>query len=405
MCIRGRGVRFLLTVILVSAMIMCTMKPALAGIHSGITKNSVSIGIIADLTGPAAPWGKAGTAAARILINHVNDERGIHGRKLKLFIQDSNYNPVASLAAAKYLITRHDVFCLYNVSGTAPMVVLFPLVESEKIPVLPAMNQASVMFDPPKRYVFHDISGVSSQAIAAADYIVKDLKVKSPKLAIFHQDDEWGRDGMRGWVRAAKHYGLDVVAQENFKRGSVDFTSQVLGLKRADPDYVFYVGTVLASVLKEAEKFGFKTQFIGDTAILARTIRLAGDTAKGILAVHDRATPEENTPGIIRLRKLAKKYAPETEVDHQLIWGYLNTMILFEGLRRAGKDLDREKLIDAMETFKDFDTGGISGPISYGPISQGPKSRRGVTGVRILMADIEKGYFVPITGWKRPSIE
>jgi len=405
MGIRRKGARIFLMIALVSAMVISTMGLALAGISSGVKKNTVVIGAITDLTGPAAWWGKGTTKGARILFDYINDEGGIHGRKLKFYVQDNHYDPVKTIAAAKYLISRYDVFCLFNICGSTPTVALFPLIDSEKIPVLPMINQSRQMFDPPKRYVFHAISGVSSQAIVAVDYIMKDMKAKSPRLAVINQDDEYGKDAMKGWVRAAKHYGLKVVAQERYKRGSLDMSSQVLSLKRANPDYVFQAGVGISSILKEAVKLDFKPQFIGESGNLMKTIEVAQDAARGFLVANDRATPEEDVSGIVKLKKLAEKYASGTKVNHGTIWGYLNAMVVVEGLKRTGKDLDREKFVDALETFKDLDTGGMSGPISYGPISQGPKSRRGIMGVKILKADIEKGYFVTITGWRKPSID
>lgn len=405
MSIRKKGIKLFLTAVLVFAMVTSTMGLVFAGISSGVKKNSVTVGIISDMTGPAAWFGKTTTTGSRILLNYINDEGGIHGRKVKMYIQDNHYDPVKTIAAAKYLITRYDVFSLFNVCGSTPVVALFPLIASEKIPVLPMINQSRQMFDPPQRYVFHAISGVSSQAIVAVDYIMKDLKAKAPRLAVINQDDEYGKDGMRGWKRAAEHYGLKVVAQERYKRGSVDMSSQVLNLKRANPDYVFQAGVGISSILKESVKLGFKTQYVGETGTLTKTIEVAQEAARGFLAAHDRATANDDVSGIIELKKLADKYASGTKINNGTIWGYLNTMVLVEGLKRTGRDLDREKFIDTMETIKDFDNGGISGPISYGPISQGPKSRRGVMGVRILKADLEKGYFIPVTDWRKPSID
>ena len=405
MFVQKNSIKSFLTVIFVLAMVMCTMGLALAGIHSGITKDSVKIGMMPDTTGPAAWWGNESLKGARALIPYINDQGGIHGRKLKLLVQDNHYDPVKSISAAKYLITRHDVFCFYNICGSVTVIALFPLIASEKIPVLPMMNQSDKMFTPPKRYIFHAISGVANQAIVAADYIMNDLKAKSPKLAVIYQDDEYGKGGANGFLRAAKHYGLEVVAQERYKRGSLDLTSQVLHLKRANPDFVFITGVATPSILKEAKKLGLKTRFMGETGTIMKTIEVAKEAARGYIAATDRAVPEDLEPGVTKMRKLSQKYVSGAKLSHASIWGYLNTLILVEGLKRAGKDLDREKLVDALETLKSFETNGISGPISYGPVSQGPKSRRGVLQIRLLKADIEKGYFVPVTSWKKPSIE
>ena len=107
--------------------------------------------------------------------------------------------------------------------------------------------------------------------------------------------------------------------------------------------------------------------------------------------------------GIIEFTmSLSSEYAPEIKSPQNnftYVWGWINTMVLFEGLKRAGKDLSREGLVDALETLNNFETGGLRGPISFGP-----QNRHGGGDGRILKIDLKKQTFVPLTGWRKPSI-
>ena len=233
------------------------------------------------------------------------------------------------------------------------------------------------------------------------DYIVKDIKAKNPRLGIFYQDDELGKDGLFGWRTAAKHYGLEVVAVESYKRGSTDISSQAVSLRRAKPDCVYLTGagaTVL--MLKEARKLNWSPQFIGDKNLThSKTISIAGDAAEGLCSVSDQAQGHEEVPGMVRLKEVTHKYLPKQKPTYAYIWGWANTLILLEGLKRAGRDLTREGLVETLERFKDVGTGGLTGPVTYGP-----NDRKGGGTARVFKANIDKKAFDPVTEYRSPSV-
>jgi len=368
---------------------------------SGVSKKQIKIGVIGDLTGPAANVGAESAAATRVLFKHINEQGGIHGRNLKVYIQDNHYDPVKTVAALKYLVSRHDVFAIVNVLGSTPMMAVFPMIAEEKIPCLPQINVSSKMYDPPKRYIFTNTTPGSEAAIVGLDYIVKDLKAKNPRLGIFYQDDEYGKNGLLGWKRAAEHYGFKLVIAESFKRGSTDVSSQAVSLRRANPEYVFLTGvggTVL--MLKEAKKLNWSPIFIGDKNLThPKTIAIAGDAATGMCTVSDQAQGHESVPGVVELKKLNKKYLPKQEPTYANIWGWANTLILLEGLKRAGRDLTREGLVETLENFKNVSTKGLTGPVTYGP-----NDRKGGGTARVFKANIGKKVFDPVIDYRGPSI-
>jgi len=392
---------FIITIFIFSSLTLFIDTSVYGANKSGVSKKQIKIGVISDLTGPAANVGTESAAATRVLFKYINDQGGIHGRKLKAYVQDNRYDPVKTVAALKYLVSRHDVFAIVNVLGSTPMMAVFPMIAEEKIPCLPQINLSSKMYDPPKRYIFTNTTPSSELAIVGLDYIVKDLKAKNPKLGIFYQDDEYGKDGLLGWKKAAEHYGLKVVAAESYKRGATDVSSQAVSLRRARPDYVFLTGagaTVL--MLKEAKKLNWFPQFIGDKGLThPKVIAIAGDAAEGFLTTSDQAQGHENIPGMIELRKLTAKYLQKQDTTYAYIWGWANTLVLLEGLKRAGRDLTREGLVETLEEFKDVSTKGLTGPVTYGP-----NDRKGGGTARVFKANITDKVFDPVTGYRSPSI-
>jgi len=370
----------------------------------GVSETSIKIGGIPDMTGPAAWLGKQTMDVVPSLFKNINDHGGIHGRKLKYITEDSGFNLTRGVAAFKYLVSRHDVFALLNVIGSAMVPPLAPYIMEEKIPSIPYAQTSSV-YDPFKRYIFGSKPSLADCSVIVVDYIMKDLNAKKPRLAIIHQDDDFGRDCLRGFKEGAKSYGLELVAEATHKRGAIDFTSQIINIKRADPDYI-YLASYAPGLMKGADKLisresGFPV-FIGGVMLNSSKMReLAGDAAKRLLFVSDIPVEQENLPGMNSLKTITKKYCPKRVIDQHFIGPWANTLILIEGLKRAGKDLTREGLVDALETFKNFDTGGLVGSITYNS-----KYRKGTDSARMFRVDDELVKIaLPITERRRPSID
>ena len=374
----------------------------------GVSKNKIKIGHFGDLTGPAAFVGNLLANVTAAFYNNLNDQGGIHGRKIDFIPEDNKYDPVRTVAAFKYLITRHNVFAIHNVYGSTPCTAIFPLIKKEKIPVFPTFATAITMFTPPKRYLFSLTSVASDEAMIIVDYVMKDLKADKPKIAICYQDDEWGKDGLRGIKEAVSKYGLKLAAAESYKRGSVDLSSQVINFKRAKAEYIFYIGFSpnLATLMKESKKMGMSPKFFGDVGTVSgQTLKLAGEAARDSMYIIHSATPDEDVPGIADMRAAFKKYRPDIKRIYPIMCvSWAGSLALTEALNRAGRDLTREGLIDALESLNNFSTGGVTPPVTYGPTSLGPVSRKGIHALRVLKADIDKMKFVPITEWRKTSM-
>lgn len=374
----------------------------------GVSKDKIKLGHFGDLTGPAAFIGNLLVNVTTAFFNNLNDKGGVHGRKIDFISEDNKYDPVRTVAAVKYLITKHDVFAIHNVYGSTPCAAIFPLIEKEKIPVFPTFATSTTMFTPPKRYLFSMTSVASDEAKIIIDYIRKDMKAKDPRLAICYQDDEWGKDGLRGMEEAVSKYGLKLVAEESYKRGAVDLSSQVVRFKMAKAEYIFYIGFApnFATLMKECRKMGMSPKFFGDVATVSpQTLELAGEAGKNSMYVTHAAMPQENIPGMTEMKSILKKYRPDVErIDPLMTLAWAGSLALTEVIKRAGRDITREGLINAAESLRGFETGGLIPPVTYGPTSQGPISRKGLHALRVLKADIDKMIFIPITEWRKTSM-
>jgi len=393
---KTRFVGFLVLILLISQGNLAYSKEA-----RGVTKDSIIIGSIADHTGPTSNIGVVMVEAYRIFFRHINDEGGINGRKIKLVAEDSRYSIPASIAAFKKLLFKDQMLALLGPVSIGETKVLFRHIEKEKIPTLPWAPDESVM-KPYKRYVFPTSGFYDNEWGVTLDYIVNKLKAKNPKIAMATVDVKSGKVVRASAVAWAKSYGLKL-HHETLPISAIDVTSQVLSMKRAGVTHILihHVAPGAAAVLKDMKKFDLDVPMFGTSATCTEdVIRIAGDASKNYVGASPYSSWYEKSPGMAKVRKISLKYNPGAEKSYSIksySMGWVVPLILCEGIKRAGKDLDGEKLVAALETIKDLDTKGICGLITYTPTMH-----YGLNYNKLFKADPKSGKLIPITKWKLP---
>lgn len=370
----------------------------------GVTDTEVRIGGIVDLSGPIAFMGKGVSGGASTYFKMINDQGGVHGRKIVYLVEDDSYSPPKAVAAAKKLIERDKVFSVFMVLGSAQALAMYPTLERAGVPLIQPATQNSRMADPPKKYLFHADPNYIVQAKIGVDYAVKELAMKNPKMAVLYQDDEPGQDWLKGVKEACAHYKLNLVAETSYKRGTVDFSSQVARMKDAGAELVMMWTLVRepAAILKEAMKLQWRPVWITATPSTADVVlKLAGDAAfygKGFFGTAILAFPWDMNPAAVEFMNVWAKYNDRP-------WGFYDwygwgcAKILVEGLKRAGKDLTREGLLKAFDTFTGYRS-GVFGPITWRP------DKRSGTQECIIEAPVKRpngNKWIQIGGFRGPS--
>ncbi len=388
----------------VVGLVLGLMVPAIpAHAEVGVSDSEIKVGGIVDLSGPIAFMGKGVRDGALLYFKFINDQGGVNGRKINYIVEDDAYQGPRAVAAAKKLVSKDQVFCIFMILGSLQTNALYPAMEKEGVPVLFPATQTRDMGIPPKKYLFHADTSYTTQSKIAIEYIVEDLKDKKPRIGVLYQDDLPGQDWLRGAHIAAKHYGFELVAEESYKRGAIDFSPQVAKLNSAKADYVTMWTLVRepAAILREAMRLQYKPLWITSTASAdPQVLALAKEAAyfgKGFLATGiAHFVLVEDTPKIREYKESIKKFQLGDLNNFYNWYGYGAATTLVEGLKRTGKDLTREGLIKALETFKDYDNGVLS------PVTWGPNLRAG--GTSIVMAKAEKGTWIPFGSWRKSNI-
>ncbi len=365
----------------------------------GVTKDTIQLGMILVKTGPVAALGLPEGWGIQDTINQVNGAGGINGRKINFIWEDDQFRTPNAIAAFNKLIFRDKVLSIVTMGGTPQTIALFDLTDKHHVSNIPnAMSEE--FYTPYKPYVFVLGATYETQIELMFDYILQDLKAKDPKIAVVYAETEFGKKGLEAARKRAQQYGLKLASELVLNIGTVDASSQVLSLKKDGVEYVVTCNLAppIITFLKAAEQYDYWPITFGiNWSCDDMVVKACKSAAKNYIGVNFVGGWEDDTPGMKRVRELAKKNErdPGKMLTSLYAMGVAASSVYLEGMKRAGKDLTPESFKNGLETLKDFDTGGIVPPVTYSPTSHAPTPF-----ARLYRANPEKGVMMPITDWR-----
>ncbi len=362
----------------------------------GVTDTEVVVGISNPLSGPAALWGATGLGA-KAWADYVNDNGGVHGRKIKVILRDDGYNPSRAMANLNEM--KGKIFCATAILGTAVLHTTKDFFPDNKIPLIAPYMDVRTFEKMPKeklRWIFVSYPDYMDEAEFLTTHAVKNLGAK--KISLFGQNDNYGKMGSEGMHRAlAKLSGQaavgDTVLYDVTERA---FSTHAMKLKESGADTLLIYATPSqgALILKEIAKIGYKPKVL-TTFTICDTImyKLAGDLWEGVYPCAPGSPSIPGDPIADRVAGILKKYEPKIAGKEFIaLYGALSMMQTVEGLKNAGRNLTPESMIKGMEMIRDFRPEGMGAPITYGP-----DRRHGLNASRLTQA--RKGLHVPITDY------
>ncbi len=320
----------------------------------GVSKGEIVIGSIQDLSGPVAVLGKPIYNGMVLRTAQLNASGGIHGRKLKLVVEDSSYDPKKGVLAAQKLLNQDKVFVMIGTLGSPVSLATLPQVIEKGVPHLFPITAHTGNFEP-----FHKLKFSMSNPYPNTTRIGIEqmLKMKPYKrVAILYQDDEYGHDVVRGADSALKSAGLSLVERTSYKRGATDFSSQMQKLKAANPDLII-LGTIVRETIgamASARQLGYEGDFLGSEAAYQPAVAKAGGKAvEGLYAVSTVATPYRDDPGNSKaLNDWMDEYKARFKEDPDLysVYGSMLIDVFAKAAENAGANLTADSLVKALET-------------------------------------------------------
>ena len=353
-------------------LISCVVCPSLAmAADPGVTDSEVLLGMWTPLTGPTALLGTSERDALQIWVNQVNEAGGVHGRKLRLIVYDDAGSPQEALAAVRRLIDQDRVFALVAGSISGSTLPVVPLINRAKLPFVASISSNRRLLDPFSRYIFRVYPYEIPQANGVIDYVVAKFGVRRPGM--IYTSNDYGVGGHEAVTkRLREKHNLELVGAERYNVGDQDFSAQLLRLKQANPDAVFVWAFAAEAgiIVRQSKELGLNVPHAGGGATMTPLFpKGAGPAGAGFLTISVYPNlPESSAPPVVKYREALKKlyptgFPPGRPSEYDFL-GYGAGKIVEEGLRRAGRDLTREKFMDALETLRDFDT-GILYPVTF----------------------------------------
>ncbi len=327
-----------------------------ASVHSaqqGVTDTEIVLGSIQDLSGPLAGFGKQDRLGMMLAVDEINEQGGINGRKLRLIVEDSGYDPKKAVLAAQKLVNQDKIFMMMGHIGTAQNMAAMPVQFEKNVINFFPVTAAREMYEPFHRLKYSFAATYYDQMRRAVPQMIKEKGLK--KVCTIYQDDDFGLEVLRGGEAGLKTMGMDYTEKTSFKRGSTDFSSQVAKMKAAGCEMVV-LGTIIRETIGtigESRKTGFNPVFLGSSAAYTDLIhKLGGKAMDGLYAtmtVQNPYTDETSQP----IRFWANKYKTKFNEDPAVfsVYGYLIINTFANAATKAGKNLTTDSFIKVMDTM------------------------------------------------------
>lgn len=340
--------------------------------EDGITNDTILIGGYGPITGPAAFLGLGGRDGAAIAIDQINAAGGINGRKLKMIFEDDGFSPAKALTSVKKLVEQDKVFMVVGLSGSNPTIGTLDYARETKIPNYIAIASAPQVTHPFNRYLFRGASTESARfGELYAEFLTQFLQVK--RIGILSGADENAKNEADNTEKMLdKWYGVKVEGRAEFKVGDKDFTPQILKMKQLNPEIVVAIGQTpeVSVIIRQMRELGLKMPIYGGAAAVDQSIIInAGLSAEGYMG--GWLTPvylDSSHPDMLKYMELYTKAFPNAAKGRPNLYdimGYTEINVIAEAMRRAGPDLTREKLVDALETITDYRVSEIASPRTF----------------------------------------
>jgi ABC-type branched-subunit amino acid transport system substrate-binding protein len=367
---------------------------SLAQTATGVTENEILIGSCSALEGPSHFLGTETVTGANAYFSSIDEAGGIDGRKIKLLAYDDSYDPAKTQACFDRLIAQH-VFALGLFVGTPTAVKYVPMAESAKIPLVGLFTGAQSLYTPTRHWVVNVRASYLDETREQVDGLWNTLGYK--KIGVIYPDDAFGATVLEGAKIALAAHNASPAAVASYKRQTSQVDGAIDSVRAANPDAVIVVGpsNTVAPIIKQSHAKGWKPLFLTVSFVGTDELILeAGADAEGMVitqVVQPYYLTDYKT--VTLYRRALNKYFPSAKPNFVSLEGFVDAMVLVEGLKRAGKDLTREGLIRGIESIHEFDMG-------LGPqlkLNYSARSHKGFE--HVIPTVIRGGRAVPFTDW------
>jgi len=388
--------RRILLSLLSSVALLFGLAVAVHAETQGVSNDEIVVGTHTALSGPVAGWGIDATQGARLRFEEVNAAGGVHGRKIKYIVEDSQYQVPIAVQKANKLVNRDKTFFLIASIGTPHNNAVFQLLEKKNVPNLFPYTAARSMFEPLHKLKFANLASYYSNMRAAVKYFIEEKGKKRP--CMMYVDTDFGQETVDAVTEQLKIQGVALVDQTNHKATETNFVGAISKLRKSECDVVF-LGTIIQDTIipvATAAKMGWNVDMVTQTAGCNNIVSdKGGKGVEGLWAVTSiPMTHEEEVSGDAKVffdnYKQRFGSVPSPVAQH----GYFSADLAVIALQNAGRNLTVESFVKGMESIK-----GYQHPFGGPVISFGPQKHLGSS--ESVLVRVIDGKWLPPSGKKQ----
>ena len=362
----------------------------------GVSETKIVIGTVIPASGALADSGQAVKALMTAFSEEVNSQGGIYSRRLQFKFLGTAETPAVTRANLERFLDDEQVFVMTGAFIVGAEKEITAVMAQKEVPLIgPATLYPQTGF-PLNRQVFYLLSGIGEQARALIHFVAKKPELKNAGRAIVYPQTSTNESVLEAIREQSKKDELSPADEYHYATGHLDAAETVKKLRQSNRDVIFLLSTggETLALMKEAEKLGWFPSIYLPGPSAVREIFDAPSGFNGRVFFSFPTSPVDQTPdGVKEFRALAEKYKLPAQHLAAQISAYGACKILVEALKRAGRDVSREKLITNLEGLNGFET-GVTPAITYGP-----NRRIGALGAYVISVDLQKKQFVPVSAW------
>ena len=372
----------------VASALLLTLSSVPLGAETGVSDDAVLLGMVNVQTGPASALGKGMLVGASAVFEDVNARGGVHGRAIELLVGDDGYEPERAIDETLFMIEDEGVFSLFGFVGTPTANAVLPIVEELEVPLVGLFTGAGSLREPVMRQVFNVRSSYDDEAEAMVAHFLDD---GAENVAVFYQNDSFGKAVLSGTEKALARRDMSVYAKSTFERNTIAIRGGLAEMLEADPDAIVMVGTYapLAELVRQARAAGLDSRMATVSFVGTKNfVEAVGEAGDGVLITQVMPYPHDDGTAVVEdCRRLIDAHSGAA-LDYVNLEGCVTAKVMVEGLERAGPDLTRDALIEALEGIRDHDLGGIT-------IDYAEDDHQGMD--RIFVSEVREGDVVELS--------
>ncbi|MFZ6765698.1 ABC transporter substrate-binding protein [Undibacterium sp. Di26W] len=327
-----------------------------------VAPEKILIGQSIELSGEAT--GKENREGALAYFNWINSQGGVYGRQIELRTYDDKRKPEITKMNTEKLIKEDHALALFGYRSTPTVEAVLPMLISEKIPMIAPFSGAQTLHHPFNPYLFHLRASYQDETVQMVESL---LPLEINKIAILHQDDPFGKDGLAGFEKNLALHNLKAIVVAKYDRKDLKIDEAVSEIATTSPQAVLMACTpsACADFVKKIHKKGLYPRFLMLSNVSSDSFfKSLSDDGRGVGVMQVMPYPKDISAIVVReFQHVLKGMDSPPPVSYATLEGFLAAKLLTEALRRAGPAVTREKLLLALNGMRNFDLGGVK--VSY----------------------------------------